>query len=234
MDDLELELPMLDCRASSHDRGKCRGDGIARIHGLDEVMAGELVEFEEGTIGIALYLESNNVGVVLMGDGLLIQEGSSVKATGRIAQIPVSEAYLGRVVNALAKPIDGRGEISASEFRLIESAAPAIFITISLAAKCVPWAAGTAVPKLVNGRIEFRGYIASAHSNITVVQIDHRLPSPFQIQFNAVSTCRIKIRSGNGAFDSRSGTFSKFSLLNLKILKKYDLPFKGKLFTSFG
>ncbi|KAM5546373.1 ATP synthase subunit alpha, chloroplastic [Rosa sericea] len=102
------------------------GDGIARIHGLDEVMAGELVEFEEGTIGIALNLESNNVGVVLMGDGLLIQEGSSVKATGRIAQIPVSEAYLGRVVNALAKPIDGRGEIPASEFRLIESAAPGI------------------------------------------------------------------------------------------------------------
>ncbi|KAL8170465.1 hypothetical protein V2J09_022269 [Rumex salicifolius] len=89
-------------------------------------MAGELVKFEEGTIGIALNLESNNVGVVLMGDGLMIQEGSSVKATGRIAQIPVSEAYLGRVINALAKPIDGRGEISASEFRLIESPAPGI------------------------------------------------------------------------------------------------------------
>jgi len=70
-------------------------------------MAGELVEFEEGTIGIALNLESKNVGVVLMGDGLMIQEGSSV--TGRIAQIPVSEAYLSRVINALAKPIDGRG-----------------------------------------------------------------------------------------------------------------------------
>ena len=87
------------------------GDGIARIHGLDEVMSGELVEFEEGTIGIALNLESTNVGAVLMGDGLMIQEGSSVKATGKIAQIPVSEAYLGRVINALAKPIDGRGEI---------------------------------------------------------------------------------------------------------------------------
>ncbi|KAL6492191.1 hypothetical protein OROGR_033689 [Orobanche gracilis] len=85
------------------------GDGIARIHGLDEVMAGELVEFEEGTIGNALNLESNNVGVVLMGNGLMIQEGSSVKATGRIAQIPVSGAYLGRVLNALANPIDGRG-----------------------------------------------------------------------------------------------------------------------------
>nr|ANI86462.1 ATP synthase CF1 alpha subunit [Chaenomeles speciosa] len=102
------------------------GDGIARIYGLDEVMAGELVEFEEGTIGIALNLESNNVGVVLMGDGLMIQEGSSVKATGRIAQIPVSEAFLGRVINALAKPIDGRGEISSSESRLIESPAPGI------------------------------------------------------------------------------------------------------------
>nr|YP_010702856.1 ATP synthase CF1 alpha subunit [Campanula carpatica]WCO10136.1 ATP synthase CF1 alpha subunit [Campanula carpatica] len=102
------------------------GDGIARIHGLDEIMAGELVEFEEGTIGIALNLESHNVGVVLMGDGLRIQEGSSVKATGRIAQIPVSEAYLGRVINALAKPIDGRGEISSSESRLIESPAPGI------------------------------------------------------------------------------------------------------------
>nr|YP_009436129.1 ATP synthase CF1 alpha subunit [Cyphia angustiloba]ATG26306.1 ATP synthase CF1 alpha subunit [Cyphia angustiloba] len=102
------------------------GDGIARIHGLDDVMAGELVEFEEGTIGIALNLESNNVGIVLMGDGLRIQEGSFVKATGRIAQIPVSEAYLGRVINALAKPIDGRGEISSSESRLIESPAPGI------------------------------------------------------------------------------------------------------------
>ncbi|KAL6503562.1 hypothetical protein OROGR_025485 [Orobanche gracilis] len=102
------------------------GDGIARIHGLDEVMAGELVEFEEGTIGIALNLESNNVGVVLMGNGLMIQEGSSVKATRRIAQIPVNGAYLGRVLNALANPIDGRGEIYASESRLIESPAPNI------------------------------------------------------------------------------------------------------------
>ncbi|KAL6497219.1 hypothetical protein OROGR_029148 [Orobanche gracilis] len=101
-------------------------DGIARIHGLDEVMAGELVEFEEGTIGIALNLESNNVGVVLMGNGLMIQEGSSVKATGRIAKILVSGAYLGRVLNALANPIDGRGEIYASESRLIEFPAPGI------------------------------------------------------------------------------------------------------------
>jgi F-type H+-transporting ATPase subunit alpha len=102
------------------------GDGIARIYGLDKVMAGELLEFEDGTVGIALNLESDNVGAVLMGDGLNIQEGSSVKATGKIAQIPVSEGYLGRVVNALGRPIDGKGDIAASEFRLIESPAPGI------------------------------------------------------------------------------------------------------------
>lgn len=89
-------------------------------------MAGELVEFEEGTIGIALNLEADNVGAVLMGDGLNLQEGASVKATGKIAQIPVGENYLGRVVNALALPIDGKGDISTNSSRLIESPAPGI------------------------------------------------------------------------------------------------------------
>jgi F-type H+-transporting ATPase subunit alpha len=102
------------------------GDGIARIYGLEKVMAGELVEFEEGTIGIALNLEADNVGAVLMGDGLSLQEGTLVKATGKIAQIPVGEAYLGRVVDALARPLDGKGEISSTESRLIESPAPGI------------------------------------------------------------------------------------------------------------
>nr|YP_010211677.1 ATP synthase CF1 subunit alpha [Leptochilus decurrens]UBI43128.1 ATP synthase CF1 subunit alpha [Leptochilus decurrens] len=102
------------------------GDGIARIHGLNEVMAGESVESEDGTAGIAPNLESDNVGAVLTGDGLTIQEGSSVRATGKIAQIPVSDLFLGRVVNALAQPIDGRGQIPASEFRLIEAPAPGI------------------------------------------------------------------------------------------------------------
>ncbi|CAN6440743.1 unnamed protein product [Victoria cruziana] len=95
-------------------------------------MAGELVEFEEGTISIALNLESNNIGIVLMGDILMIQEGSFVKAIGQIAQILVSKAYLGCVINALAKPIDGRGEILASEYRLIESLAPGIILRRSV------------------------------------------------------------------------------------------------------
>ncbi len=102
------------------------GDGIARIYGLDKCMAGELVEFEDGEVGIALNLEADNVGAVLMGAGRGIQEGSSVKATGKIAQVPVGDAMIGRVVDALARPIDGKGEINTTEFRLIESGAPGI------------------------------------------------------------------------------------------------------------
>jgi F-type H+-transporting ATPase subunit alpha len=102
------------------------GDGIARIYGLEKVMAGELLEFADGTVGIALNLESDNVGAVLMGQGRNIQEGSSVKATGKIAQVPVGEAFLGRIVNALARPIDGKGEIPSSDTRLLESMAPGI------------------------------------------------------------------------------------------------------------
>ena len=102
------------------------GDGIARVYGLEQVMAGELLEFEDKTVGIALNLESDNVGVVLMGSGLEIVEGGTVKATGKIAEVPVGDNYLGRVVNALAQPIDGKGDIQTSESRLIESGAPGI------------------------------------------------------------------------------------------------------------
>nr|YP_003227033.1 ATP synthase CF1 alpha subunit [Bryopsis hypnoides]ACX33745.1 ATP synthase CF1 alpha subunit [Bryopsis hypnoides] len=102
------------------------GDGIARIYGLEKVMAGELLEFADGTIGIALNLETKNVGAVLMGEGIAVQEGSSVRATGKIAQIPVGENFLGRIVTPLAKPIDGKGEIETKETRLIESNAPGI------------------------------------------------------------------------------------------------------------
>ena len=102
------------------------GDGIARVYGLEKVMAGELVEFEDGTEGIALNLEDDNVGVVLMGEALGVQEGSTVKATGKIASVPVGEAMLGRVVNPLGQQIDGKGEIATTDSRLIESIAPGI------------------------------------------------------------------------------------------------------------
>ncbi len=102
------------------------GDGIARIYGLEKVMASELLEFEDGTTGIALNLEEDNVGAVLIGSGRNIQEGSTVKSTGKIASIPVGEALLGRVVDPLCNPIDGKGPIHCTETRLIESPAPGI------------------------------------------------------------------------------------------------------------
>jgi len=102
------------------------GDGIARVYGLENAMSSELLEFEDGTIGIALNLEEDNVGVVLMGSGRDISEGSSVKSTGKIAQIPVGDAFIGRVVDSLARPIDGKGDIKSSESRLLESPAPGI------------------------------------------------------------------------------------------------------------
>ncbi len=102
------------------------GDGIARVYGLQQVMAGELVEFEDGTEGIALNLEDDNVGIVLMGEGLGIQEGSTVRATGKIASVPVGDAMLGRVVNPLGVAIDGKGDLATTESRLIESPAPGI------------------------------------------------------------------------------------------------------------
>jgi len=102
------------------------GDGIARIYGLENVASGELLEFEDQTIGIALNLETTNVGAVLMGTGRNIKQGSTVRATGKIAQIPVGEDLLGRIVDALVNPIDGKGSIVTSETRLIESPAPGI------------------------------------------------------------------------------------------------------------
>jgi F-type H+-transporting ATPase subunit alpha len=102
------------------------GDGIARIYGLENVMASELLDFEDGTIGIAFNLEEDNVGAVLMGDGRNLTEGSSVTATGKIASIPVGDGLIGRVVDALARPLDGKGEILTQETRLLESAAPGI------------------------------------------------------------------------------------------------------------
>ncbi|MEM9944983.1 MAG: F0F1 ATP synthase subunit alpha, partial [Cyanobacteria bacterium P01_D01_bin.36] len=102
------------------------GDGIARIYGLDNTMAGELLEFDDGTIGIALNLEEDNVGAVMMGTGRQVLEGSTVKSTGQIASVPVGDAMLGRVVDTLARPIDGKGDIATTENRLIESMAPGI------------------------------------------------------------------------------------------------------------
>ncbi|MBF8274044.1 MAG: ATP synthase F1 subcomplex alpha subunit [Magnetococcales bacterium] len=102
------------------------GDGIARIHGLDRVMAGELITFSDGTQGMALNLEEDNVGAVIFGDDTGIKEGSTVKRTGRIVEVPVGKELLGRVVDGLGAPIDGKGPLGAKESRLVELIAPGI------------------------------------------------------------------------------------------------------------
>ena len=104
------------------------GDGIAKIYGLDNVMAGELVEFPGGIYGMTLNLEEDNVGVVVMGDYLGIKEGDTVKRTGKIASVPVGEELVGRVVNALGQPIDGKGPINAKKTDVIEKVAPGIVL----------------------------------------------------------------------------------------------------------
>ena len=102
------------------------GDGIARAYGLDQSMAGELVEFQGGVMGLVLNLEEDNVGIALFGEDKHVQEGDMVKRTGRIAEVPVGDDMKGRVVNALGQHIDGKDEIRASEYRQIEIKAPGV------------------------------------------------------------------------------------------------------------
>ena len=102
------------------------GDGIARVHGCQRAMAGEMLEFPKGVFGIALNLEEDSVGAVLLGEYLEIKEGDPVKRTGRIISVPVGDALLGRVVNALGQPIDGKGPILTKETSPIERIAPGV------------------------------------------------------------------------------------------------------------
>ena len=147
------------------------GDGIARVYGLEQAMSGELLEFADKTIGIALNLENDNVGVVLMGSGRQILEGSTVKATGKIAQIPVGDAFLGRVVNALGVPIDGKGDIAASETRLVESMAPGI---ISRKSVCEPLQTGiTSIDAMIPiGRGQRELIIGDRQTGKTSIAVD--------------------------------------------------------------
>lgn len=104
------------------------GDGIARVYGLEKVMAGELVEFPNNIFGMALNLEEDNIGCAIFGEDKYIKEGDTVKRTGRIVEVPVGDALLGRVVNPLGQPIDGKGPIDTKEYRRVEIKAPGIVV----------------------------------------------------------------------------------------------------------
>src|SRR5438094_3734655 len=125
---LERELAMYEPQLEQVGVGTVLevGDGIARVYGLQDVMASELVEFPGGVMGMVLNLDADNVGCVIMGSDTGIQEGDTVKRTGRIIDVPVGEALVGRVVNALGQPIDGKGPIETPHRRRVELKAPGI------------------------------------------------------------------------------------------------------------
>ena len=102
------------------------GDGIARVYGLDKVMAGELLAFPHNVSGLAMNLEEDQVGVVLMGEYTAVEEGDEVKRTGRIMSVPVGDAMIGRVVNGLGMPIDDKGPVNTDKFIAIERLAPGV------------------------------------------------------------------------------------------------------------
>jgi F-type H+-transporting ATPase subunit alpha len=149
------------------------GDGIARVYGMEKAMSGELVEFadEDKTYGMVLNLEEDNVGVVILGEGRKIREGMEVRTTGRIASTPVGEAMLGRVVNAIGLPIDGKGPIATTEYRPIEIKAPGIVARQSV---CEPLMTGiSAIDGMIPvGRGQRELIIGDRQTGKTAIAID--------------------------------------------------------------
>ena len=125
---LQAEIEQFDAQIDVREVGRVLevGDGIARVYGLSGVMAGEMVEFANGTIGLAFNLEEHSVGVIILGDYLTISEGEEVKSTGKLLSVPVGDALLGRVVDPLGNPLDGKGPIVTPHRRMVESNAPGI------------------------------------------------------------------------------------------------------------
>jgi F-type H+/Na+-transporting ATPase subunit alpha len=125
---LRAEIENYDAAVNVDETGSVIsvGDGIARVYGLENVMAGELIDFGNDVVGLALNLEEDQVGAVLLGDYLRIKEGDSVRRTGRIMSVPVGDAMVGRVVNSLGEPIDGKGAIATTAFNFIERVAPGV------------------------------------------------------------------------------------------------------------
>src|SRR3954468_23518412 len=125
---LQTEIEQYESTIDVRDVGRVLevGDGIARVYGLSGVMAGEMVEFPSGIFGLAFNLEENSVGVIILGDYLTINEGDEVKSTGRLLSVPVGDAMLGRVVDPLGNPLDGKGPIVTKKRRPVEIIAPGV------------------------------------------------------------------------------------------------------------
>jgi len=127
-DQLKSKIQGMDLNFKSDEVGTVTsvGDGIAKVYGLDQAMAGELVSFDNGVLGLVLNLEEDSVGVAVFGEDSLVLEGDKVKRTGKIAQVGVGDSMLGRVVDGLGAPVDGKGEIESTDFKPVEIKAPGV------------------------------------------------------------------------------------------------------------
>src|SRR6478736_3964589 len=125
---IQQEIQQFESQIDVRDVGRVLevGDGIARVYGLSGVMAQEMVEFSNGTIGLAFNLEENSVGIIILGDYLQIAEGDEVRSTGRLLSVPVGEGVMGRVLDPLGNPLDGGPPVMSSERRPVEAIAPGI------------------------------------------------------------------------------------------------------------
>src|SRR3982750_2126361 len=128
LEDIETKIAGLKTSTTKSNVGVVRetGDGVARIEGLSKVMLNEMIEFPHGVFGLALNLEETEVGAILLGDSTKIAEGDEVKTTGKLLQVPVGKALLGRVVNTLGQPLDGKGSIKTDSFYPLEKIAPGV------------------------------------------------------------------------------------------------------------
>ena len=134
LEQIEQQIAKLSSKAVKKNTGTIRtvADGVAKIEGLSEVMYNEMVQFPGGAIGIALNLEQDEVGCVVLGDISKLKEGDEVQTTGRLLSVPVGKALLGRTVDALGRPVDGKGPIDAKEFYPVEKIAPGIIVRKSV------------------------------------------------------------------------------------------------------
>ena len=128
LEEIETKIEGLKTSTTKSNVGVVRetGDGVARIEGLSDVMLNEMIEFPNGMFGLALNLEETEVGAILLGDNTLIKQGDEAKTTGRLLSVPVGKALLGRVVNTLGQPLDGKGPIKAETFYPLEKIAPGV------------------------------------------------------------------------------------------------------------
>src|SRR5712672_46696 len=164
------------------------GDGIARVYGLSGVMAGELVEFPHELMGLVLNLEEDNVGVALMGEGHEIREGDVVKRTGRIAEVPVGPAMVGRVVDALGQPVDGKGPIATKETRKVEGKAPGIGQRELIIGDRQTGKTAVAIDTIINqkGQGVFCIYVAIGQKQSTVAQVVDKLQKFGSMEYTTV------------------------------------------------